>query len=323
MNVDYVGWSGHGNLGDDACLQAIRRLCPRANIVQTRSPESPVCILGGGTLIHSEAFLEPCQLALRRRARLVVFGTGVDTSTPVDQWEPWRRSAWHDVLRQAAAVGVRGPHSAKALESLGLRGAQVIGDPALSVCGLRSEAHHDSRLVLVNLGSDFEPRGGRQRVAKAMDAVVEQLQREGCRVVYWALRADDLQQAQPLIERRQLPQIGPELNTALAALRWTHLVISLRLHGAVLAAGCGVPFISLGYRPKCQDFAASLGQPELCLATEHLSAATLSAAVARVLHDHQSLTAQLTVQCMQYRHRQRKMAAALVEELLGRIPSTP
>ena len=46
--VDSIGWAGHGNLGDDACLAALQWLCPGATVRQTADPCSPVVVLGPG-----------------------------------------------------------------------------------------------------------------------------------------------------------------------------------------------------------------------------------------------------------------------------------
>ncbi len=48
------------------------------------------------------------------------------------------------------------------------------------------------------------------------------------------------------------------------------LVVSERLHGAVLAAATGTPFIGLEYRPKVRDFAQSVNMEDYVLATNDL-----------------------------------------------------
>jgi len=133
--IDYIGWSGHGNLGDDACLAAILALLSRRGPVEMRpttDPTSPVVVLGGGTLLFGTAFLEPAEAALRRGAKLFVFGSGVDLALPVDRWGA-RKARWSRVLGAAQFVGVRGPLSLEAVRQLGASDARVIGDPALSL----------------------------------------------------------------------------------------------------------------------------------------------------------------------------------------------
>ena len=48
------------------------------------------------------------------------------------------------------------------------------------------------------------------------------------------------------------------------------LLVSMKLHAGILAAAANVPFISLEYRPKCRDFAASLGWEEFLIRTDEL-----------------------------------------------------
>ncbi len=48
------------------------------------------------------------------------------------------------------------------------------------------------------------------------------------------------------------------------------LLVSLKLHAGILAAAANVPFVSLEYRPKCRDFASSLGWEEFLIRTDQL-----------------------------------------------------
>lgn len=44
----------------------------------------------------------------------------------------------------------------------------------------------------------------------------------------------------------------------------------LKLHAGILAAAANVPFVSLEYRPKCRDFAASLDWEDSLIRTDQL-----------------------------------------------------
>lgn len=320
QTIDYIGWAGHGNLGDDACLDALEQLCPDVTLRQTRDPRSPLVVLGGGTLIYGDAFLQPALKAVQRGARLVVFGAGVDLQTPLARWELRRREAWGRVLRAATFVGVRGPRSLVAVRALGARRTLVIGDPALSVCATRppDPADHDRTLVLVNGGSDFPPEGGRSPLAGVLGELVEWLLDAGRRVEYLPLRKNDLAHGRPLIDRCGLSVAPLDLAAVLQRIRAAHLVVSLRLHGAVLAAGCGVPAVSLAYRAKCFDFAESVGLCDDCLPTAGLDCRRLRDAVKRIDGEYDTLTARLAAICREYRQRQRRVAEAMLEPLEGR-----
>jgi polysaccharide pyruvyl transferase WcaK-like protein len=62
--------------------------------------------------------------------------------------------------------------------------------------------------------------------------------------------------------------------------------ISARLHGAIVAYMCGVPFALVEYHPKCRDFADDVGLPRvLRITSERHGVETLTAAVAAMLND--------------------------------------
>lgn len=265
--IDYIGWAGHGNLGDDACLQAIRRLMGPNELEGTGATGSRPCIVGGGTLLYGDAFLRPALSACQAGLPLAVLGSGVDLAVPLAEWEPARRDGWQQVLRHASAVGVRGARSLQAVRELGASDARVIGDPALLLAPPRPavSGNRDRDLVLINLGSDFDPPCGQLKlVAEAID-LVRWLTKLGMRVEYFALRNNEFddRRAGRLIAQTGIPVHRPHLGTVLTKIRQANFVVSLRLHGAVLAAACGVPFVSLAYWPKHVDFVESMQVPEL------------------------------------------------------------
>lgn len=313
MKIDYIGWAGHRNLGDDACLRSVRRLLAPHEVVQTKHPRSGACLVGGGTLVYGEAFLRPAEEAVVRKARIGVFGAGVDLAVPVDGWEPARREAWRGVLSAATVVGVRGPESLAAVNRLAgsaTPGAELIGDPALTLGRSRppQSGNHDRRLVLVNAGSDFVPGCGRLRLQAELMRGVEWLKKLGLECRFLALRPNDLEHARPLVEQCRLPVIAPHLDRCLDAVRRAHLVISLRLHGAVFAAAFGVPFVSLSYRPKCRDFAASMEVPWAAVEVEDISWEMIRAAVERIDADYDQVAIGLCVAADEFRRRQRDLA---------------
>lgn len=313
MKLDYLGWSGHGNLGDDACLEAIKRLAAPVEIEQTADPVGGTCILGGGTLIYGNPWLESATRALRRGAELVLLGTGVDLSVPLPQWETERRAAWGRVIAAAGVVGVRGPESLEAVRVLGADNARVIGDPALSLGTPRDPRSEDHRrdLVLLSAGSDYVPNGGRQRIVEVLGETIRWLHGNGMRVEYLSLRPNDLTHGKRLIERFRLPIAACELADMVQRIRRAHLVVSLRLHGAVFAAANGVPFVSLGYRPKCRDFARSVDGD--CLPTAVLNFGNLREAIERIDADYDAIATRLNARADAYRKLQQQTVAAVTK----------
>jgi polysaccharide pyruvyl transferase WcaK-like protein len=62
--------------------------------------------------------------------------------------------------------------------------------------------------------------------------------------------------------------------------------ISARLHGAIVAYLCGVPFAIVDYHPKCRDFADDIGlPPELRITSKQHGVEAFAAAVTTMLND--------------------------------------
>jgi polysaccharide pyruvyl transferase WcaK-like protein len=267
MLIDAIGWADNGNLGDDACLQAVRRLLHPHVVEQGKHTGQRPCVLSGGTLIYGDDFLQPAQAAAEAGQPMAVLGSGVDLAVPLSEWEPERRRSWERVLRHAGAVGVRGPRSLEAVRQLGRDDAQVIGDPALLLGKARPavSGNRDRDLVAINLGSDFDPPCGHLGLVSEAIDLVGWFQKLGLRVEYFAMRNNEFddRRAGRLIAQTGIPTHRPHLGTVLDLIRRANFVVSLRLHGAVLAAACGVPFVSLGYRAKHRDFCESMGVGEL------------------------------------------------------------
>ena len=314
--IDYIGWTGHGNLGDEACFSAIRALLSRRGPVQLRpttDPTGPVAILGGGTLLFGTGFLKPAETALRRGAKLFVFGTGVDLSLPLDRWGE-RKPRWGRVLRAARFVGVRGPRSLDAVKRLGARTAHVIGDPALSLAGLQGRGHRrKQKLVLVNAGSDFRLPGGEARLLDRLGSLVERLRAAGYRVEYLALRPGDAEKAKRLLDRCKLHVVPPRVPAVLEAIHRGRFVVGTRLHAGVFAAACGVPPLMLAYQPKHHDFAASIGWERHVWDAGCVETVELLAALRRLERCYSDAVSQLRRAVALYRDLQQAAADAVLD----------
>ncbi len=283
--IDYIGWIGHANLGDEVCLAAIQDLLGRKRRVAlrpTHDPTSSVVVLGGGTLLYGADFLKAAERAVRRGARLYVFGSGVDLQLPIEQWGE-RKLRWSRLLRAARFVGVRGPRSLEAVRQLGIPMARVIGDPGLAIdVPTPANGQRQTDLVLLNAGSDAPPPGGVRRLLDECGRLVKGLFAAGYRVEYVAFRSNDVERARPLVERYRLPVIPAHGPSVLEAVSRSRFLVGTRLHAAVLAAACGVPPVLLGYHAKHRDFAASIDWENGLHSAETFAASDVLASVQRL-----------------------------------------
>ena len=206
--VTYVGWIGHGNVGDEAMLLAHRRALPAWDIVASNGsrertvwPRRHVAgtILGGGTLIGWPGYRRRVVEVLDSEPDSLVFtlGTGVEdpdsagaNSTLVASLaraasEAGRRHAgatalledelerWAETLVRFRSVLVRGPRSCELLARFGVE-AEAVGDSALLLADQAPASTGDStfeeRLLGLNIGPSTAMPA--ERGARLLDVVV-------------------------------------------------------------------------------------------------------------------------------------------------------
>ena len=90
---------------------------------------------------------------------------------------------------------------------------------------------------------------------------------------------------------------------ALALIGGAGLVISMRLHGVLFAAMCGVPVVGIAYDDKVAALLGELGCEGQSVGLESASASGLIAAAARTLASREELAAGLVAGCERLRKR--------------------
>lgn len=339
----YIGWLGHGNLGDEGLYEAFKVLFPALHfvaygdepvelaaygkLVQEGGRLHRAVFLGGGTLAGSVGYRLRMEHALRRGNRLVAFGPGVldphfwmSHDWDGDYGEEMRR--WAVMLRDAVHVSVRGPHSAALFAEHGLPDVPVIGDPALSICEPRPAGRPRTGVVGVNLGMHGRIWGNQAEVDAAVTSVVRTLLARGLRVEFIPMHDIDL-----AIGRRLQGELGAagfslwtrhrDAAATIARLREYDFVIAERLHAQVFSSGAGVPAVALEYRPKCRDYMASLGMERMCVRTDQVSPAALLERVDEIEADYEGVSAAFRAPADRYRVLQRQAADRVTALVLG------
>ncbi len=275
--IGYIGWLGHGNLGDEAMRAAAERLLGRRVEPLLSAPRERVLaavgasgarafsavILGGGTLINEGrlALVEDC---LARGVPLVALGTGVGSaglSAAEERLDP----RWVAALARFRGVGVRGPISAGKLAAAGFAGASVVGDLALALTPEEPAAGWGGGHYLLNLAPARldEDRVRLEAVEAAFAEAVGELAGKGLEPIPVAFDPADHAALSALLERAGRPGTTIEAPADFAGYRLlagrARFALGVRLHSAVFAAACGVPPLLIGYRDKCRDFAESVG----------------------------------------------------------------
>ena len=331
----YIGWLGHGNLGDEAMRRAAELLLgqPLEPLRTWRGERVlaaigagggrralPVAILGGGTLINPGRLVLVEDL-LRRGVPLVALGTGVGSAgfsaseEPVDE-------RWAGALRQFRAVGVRGPVSAAKLAAAGFAGARVVGDLALALTPDKALGDAGSGRFLVNFAPARLAEDQRRLApvqAAFSDALVA-LARRGLEPVPVAFDPADRTALRALLDMSGMADKTIHVPTDFAGYqaltRQASFALGVRLHSAVFAAACGVPPLLVGYRDKCRDFCETVGHGAFLVELDGFEPDDFAARLDSLMADSVAIGGRLHGRCRELRSGLQDFADAHLKPLL-------
>ena len=295
MVVGVSGYYGFQNAGDEALLEAIvQEVCARghsplvlsANPAETEARfrhfkvrsvkrthplqvwsalgQVDLLLSGGGTLLQDKTssaslfyYLSVINLAKRRGKPVYIFNQSLGPLTP-------RGERWVKNTLRGVSVVMRATPSLDYPLRLGLN-AELGADCALVLSSPPVE-REPSMVVLV-------PREGTEAANQTLHKVGERLRAEGMEVVVLGMQPGH---DEPALERfgsftRELAWDPRRVSYLLAQAGY---VVSVRLHGAILAAAAGTPFAGISYDPKvagfCKDAGAvcvdSPGDPDVLVA---------------------------------------------------------
>ena len=340
--VPYIGAVSLPNLGDVALLQAIGSLLNRVQIQAVPYPRESFTLqiarglglkpthfcLGGGTLINSPAPLQ----AVRRMEAMgltgFTFGTGVRDPQfwdGVDRF-PRELSQWVECLGRFESISVRGPISANILKQCGLPQVQIIGDPALQFWAPPTEIPPSTNRIAINICSGYGRKSGNDesRVFEQLRVVARNLLRAGIELVLisvWAVDDDLVQGFASSLEggsRVSVELVGSDVQRFLSLVASCDLMVSMRLHAAVLAMCRSVPVVSIEYQPKCRDFMASMHLDRYNIQPDELDPELAERLIYEALEHRAMLRQVIHRRAEYYQNQQAGFAAALRKRLLTR-----
>lgn len=258
----------------------------QAGRLLARKGRCRVLVIGGGTLLGRPEWLTRAVEAQRtlRPERTVVIGTGVEPLSFGESrgtTDAETAAATGAFLRSCDYVGVRGPRSKEELEREGVQ-AEIVGDPALCLQRLSGGRGGAQRTVAVNLAAVRDGlESAKGQTEREIVRCASQLRSQDWRVVFFAMEKADERLARGLVGgqfvvlpwRNDVPRLIKLLSSVDA-------VISERLHGGILAAACGTPFLQVGYKPKVYDFVESIGAEALVRSPRDLDGEEAASAIA-------------------------------------------
>lgn len=255
--------------------------------------ENPVFVLGGGDLLRDGAdrpvaqfWLWPMQKAIKLKRRTALLGVSVG-----EVWKPETKELIPWVLNQVDLITVRDTSSKQKLETLGVTNPiHIIPDLALQALhALRTSSNNppwpdcDRRLQvgisvrwMSNRGQtvDYsyaelqrEIAGIADYAAEKHNAIVHFLPFQAFDNYYSNDDDDYIAILEMLRHSRQSPDfVVHRYFSSLAQLtevmETLDVVVGMRLHSLIIAAGLGVPVIAADYDPKVTGFMTEIGQSD-------------------------------------------------------------
>ncbi len=285
MRVLISGYYGFGNLGDEALLAGLLtglRSLGHTPVVLSGDPRATrrqhdveavhrvrglavaiarcdALVSGGGGLLQDvtsrrslDYYLGVIRFARRAGKKVVVYGQSLGPLSEAG------REAVARTLR-GLPVAVRDDQSVKLAAEMGLR-AELVADPALLLAKNDPEPvpePEEAPVVLV-------PRGGQPQLNEALEELALELAEAGVPVAAMSFhpREDD---GAVIRMKRMVPELElwDEADPAAAVRRLerARYVVSVRLHGSILAAAAGVGFAGISYDPKVKGFLSQAMAP--------------------------------------------------------------
>ena len=316
-----LGYQGFGNVGDEAILAGIEELLsdsrvevvavvgghepipafPAARRIVTRRmrpnlaslralSRARLLLVSGGGLLHDHwvtvvpTYLAWMLLARLTGTRVVWVGVGVG---PLDRPILRRMAGW--ALRLAACVTVRDPESALFVARIAPRvKVTVVPDPALLMSPPAARPRSGIGFVVRGPTPGRDGEIDEMIVGLASAAADAGAGKGDVRLLTFGGPRDrafaDAVRGLAAQDGTTLPieELGPDPRQALEVLAGLEAVVTVRLHGLLLAALAGTPAVPIAYDDKVASMARQLGLDEACQPVTGLTGHGITAALASV-----------------------------------------
>lgn len=304
MKILYIGWIGTNNTGDELMFDIFKEKYGQGNEITGKLcnegfkdfEDYDLVCLGGGSILL-EGYIDILYEALQQEKKVMVWGSAYDdllgedfidrlenSNMPIYIYSDFAEEKLNEIAEKAEFFGVRGPLTYKILEKSNINMEKIVlsGDvgfllkgKALVETGTILDFSKKDKVVAVNTGTSFNRvYGGKEElIQKSLVKSCKNLLKSGYKIYLYAMWHEDLDSMLDLYKNIDdsenvildiVVHKGNELYTILQKCVFS---INLKLHGNIISATAGVPFISLGYRLKAYDFVKSIDCEELNIST--------------------------------------------------------
>lgn len=254
-------------------------------------------VLGGGSVLL-EGFINIMYRALEQGKRIMIWGTGYDELLGekfINRIENSYISPYiysdatevklNEIAKKADFFGVRGPLTYKILEKSNVDMSKVFisGDVGfllegeeLDMAGTNLDFTKEDKVVAVNVGTSNNRIYGQREdvVIESVTRACNKLIKQGYKIYLYSVWTRDLDYSLQVYQRLEpssevildlVIHSGSELVTIMQNCIFS---INFKLHGNVISAVAGTPFICLGYRLKAYDLLKSIDCEDLNISTD-------------------------------------------------------
>ena len=328
----YIGWNGHGNLGDEILYRACETLLGKELALYSKmytgkgvkyilGKKVDCVLLGGGTLVHSKFFLE--RFHALHAPWQVVFGSGVQDPVFWNQFPGFQENmvAWRETLNQVDYLSVRGPLSQQVLRDNGVTTPiELIGDPALIFARKTVGPGPGKKILGVNVGATRNHvwGGDDTAVVRGLLPHLVRLGQAGWSFVFFPVCHGDLPLTEMVMEGLGGFPVSCvdnflDARAFMEGLEGVDVFLGEKLHSVILAVCVQTPSIMLEYRPKCRDFMASMEMEDHCFRVDALEEVDLADRVAALFDRRGQIQGELAEKNDYYQSRLREAAANVIE----------
>lgn len=310
--ITYVGWVGHDNLGDEALYQSNKKLFnPYRLVPDNNKQHSKITLFGGGTLLPYWS-----RLVMPNKYNYA-YGVGVRNPSFWEKTDPFINQVKNFNFR---FLGVRGNTSKKLLRDWGID-SKVIGDPCLLLSS--STRERENKKIAINVGSDgLVWGGGQERVFVEVAKLCKVLKRDRYNPILIAFSKDDVPHIKEIskITNTNMFEGWRSTKRTLDLIASSYILIGERLHSIIFSAATHTPFISLEYRPKCQDFAETVGFEKYCIRTDKMTSEKVMALVYSLSENWTEMHEELVKKVKKYCKELREFADEIKKDIQS-LPS--